>query len=97
MTMRKHVLAALGVILGCAALLAGLLGAEGVLRRLQGHATQDGGAFLLVAGAEFASSLLLIALALVCLYVATRAPRALPSHPDGCAPSSIRNTVRASG
>jgi hypothetical protein len=76
MTLRKHVLATFGVILGCAALLAGLLGAEGILQRLQGHASRDGAAFLLVAFVEFASALLLIALALVCLYVATRAPRA---------------------
>lgn len=75
MTLHKQVLAALGVILGCAALLAGLLGAEGILQQLQGHSAHDGAAFLLGAAAEFSCSLLLIALALACLHIATRAPR----------------------
>lgn len=76
MTLRTRGLAALGVVLGCASLLMGLLGAEQLLQRLHGHSSLDVVAFLLITVAEVGAALLLAAVALVCLYAATRAPRA---------------------
>lgn len=76
MTLRTRGLVALGVILGCAALLAGLLGGEQLLMRLHGHASQDGVAFLMLTAALFAAAVVLAGVALVSLYVATRSPSA---------------------
>lgn len=78
MTLRTRGLAALGVILGCAALLVGLLGAEHLLQRLHGHASQDAATFLLLTAALFAAAVVLAGVALLCLYVATRSPAAEP-------------------
>lgn len=85
MTLRTRGLIALGVILGCAALLAGLLGAEQLLMRLDGHASQDGGAFLLLTAALFAAAVVLAGVALVSLYVATRSPAAQSGRANNAA------------
>lgn len=74
MPLRTRALACLGVVLGCAALLVGLLGGERILLLTQGHAGGSGTLFLLLTVAAFAVAFLLGAAGVVCLYAATQAP-----------------------